>query len=73
MSHSSRAQSDHIHNTISIEQCDFDLLQMVAQQRGLGETDLETTLQLILREWLEMQEELPGATFPTARIVDRLG
>lgn len=70
MSYSSRAQSDHTQNTISIEQCYFDLIQMVAQQRGLSETNLETALQLILREWLEMQEELPGAAFPVASRVD---
>ena len=70
MSYSSRAQSDYTQNTISIEQCYIDLIQMVAQQRGLSETNLETALQLILREWLEMQEELPGAAFPVASRVD---
>jgi hypothetical protein len=45
--------------TITLEQFDFDLIQMVAQQRGLSENDLETALQLILREWLEFQEEIP--------------
>jgi hypothetical protein len=58
--------------TISLHQCDFDLLQMVAQQRGLNENDLETALQLILREWLEMQEELLGVAFPVASTVDLL-
>jgi hypothetical protein len=60
-------QSDQ---TISLHQSDFDLLQMVAQQRGLNENDLETALQLILREWLEMQEELLGTAFKGARNVD---
>jgi hypothetical protein len=55
---------------ISLKQCDFDLIQMVAQQRGLSETNLETALQLILREWLELQEELPGTEFPIASMVD---
>ena len=45
--------------TITLEQCDFDLIQMVASQRGLGDDQLEAALGLILREWLELQEELP--------------
>jgi hypothetical protein len=32
---------------------------MVVQQRGLGENSLNTAIQLIFREWLEMQEEIP--------------
>ena len=51
-----RTLADH---TISLEQCDFELLQMVAQQRGLGANDLDIAFGLIIREWLEMQEELP--------------
>jgi hypothetical protein len=39
---------------------------MVAQQRGLGEDNLNIAVQLIIREWLEMQEELPGAAFPVS-------
>ena len=50
--------------TITLEQCDFDLIQMVASQRGLGDDQLEAALGLILREWLELQEELPWGGHP---------
>ena len=50
--------------TISLQPWDLELVQQVARQRGLGTNDLDTTLGLIIREWLEMQEELPCALFP---------
>ena len=49
---------------ISLQPCDLDLVQQVAQQRGLGIYELDTALGLIIREWVEMQEELPCAIFP---------
>ena len=50
--------------TISLQPYDLDLVQQDARQRDLSTNNLDTALGLIIREWLEMQEELPCALFP---------
>ena len=70
MSSKLSVQSDQQHKTITLAPRDYELVQHVARQRGLGENDLHRAVQLILREWLELQEELPGAAFQGTSFVN---
>jgi hypothetical protein len=51
-------------STITLLRWDFELLEQVARQRGLDPEQLGAAVGLVLREWLELQEELPCARFP---------
>ena len=64
MSRNIPSQHDHIQRAIHLHQCDIEIIEMVAQQRGLETNGFDTAVKLIIREWLEMQEELPCALFP---------
>ena len=57
-------QHDHIQRAIHLLPGDIEIIEMVAQQRGLEYNGFDTAVKLIIREWLEMQEELPCALFP---------
>ena len=57
-------QQDTIQQVITLLPSDIKIIEMVAQQRGLGKDGYDTAVKLIIREWLEMQEELPCAIYP---------
>jgi len=52
-------QQDTIQQTVYLLPSDVKIIEMVAQQRGLENNSFDTAVKLIIREWLEMQEELP--------------
>ena len=52
---------DTIQQVITLLPSDIKIIEMVAQQRGLETNGFDTAVKLIIREWLEMQEELPCA------------
>jgi hypothetical protein len=54
-------QQDTIQQVITLLPSDIKIIEMVAQQRGLETNGFDTAVKLIIREWLEMQEELPCA------------
>ena len=64
MSRNIPSQHDHIQREIYLKPSDIEIIEMVAQQRGLENNGFDTAVKLIIREWLEMQEELPCALFP---------
>jgi hypothetical protein len=64
MSRNIPSQYDHIQQEIYLKPSDIEIIEMVAQQRGLETNGFDTAVKLIIREWLEMQEELPCALFP---------
>ena len=65
MSRNIPTQHDHIQRAIHLLPGDIEIIEMVAQQRGLEYNGFDTTVKLIIREWLEMQEELPCAIITT--------
>ena len=54
-------QQDTIQQVITLLPSDIKIIEMVAVQRGLEHNGFDTAVKLIIREWLEMQEELPCA------------
>ena len=66
MSRNIPTQHDHIQRAIHLLPGDIEIIEMVAQQRGLENNGFDTAVKLIIREWLEMQEELPCAIYPAA-------
>ena len=52
-------QQDPIQQVVTLLPSDIEIIEMVAQQRGLENNGFDTAVKLIIREWLEMQEELP--------------
>ena len=63
-------QHNTIQQVIYLHPSDIEIIEMVAQQRGLDTNGFDTAVKLIIREWLEMQEELPCALFP---VMDKHG
>lgn len=59
MTRNTPTQHDHIQREIYLKPSDIEIIEMVAQQRGLETNGFDTAVKLIIREWLEMQEELP--------------
>ena len=59
MTRNTPTQQDHIQREIYLKPSDIEIIEMVAQQRGLDTNGFDTAVKLIIREWLEMQEELP--------------
>ena len=61
---------DKVIESVWFEQCDYDIISQMIEQRGIEQYGFDTALKLIIREWYEMQGEIPGAKFSISRKID---